>query len=352
MEGGSRRHRGGASGGPKSPVNDLLQQLRALGLLHSTKTYAGLAAGRGGAAAAQAGGGYSRGSKERGGASAFFRRHHSGGAADLKAGALLHPQPRRGALATGSATPPVRPAARAASPDAGASPWQDDEDALLFQMSGLKPLRTSSRLARQPGLAEEAGAPRSMHRTKSAPAERAPDVAPGRSPPVHRAFSFAGEPSPRDHAAPRPTVSRTAAGNLPPAAPAEVNTSEEVVVGELSPAPTAAGTHTPRSTPPPGSPEGGEPGAAALGEEAAPGWSEELLTWMLSDKAGLLVDAQRAARRQQELEAEVERLRARGGSADREVQRLSVRAGCWGGDGGLRRRLRPGGVVGRAITCE
>ena len=59
-------------------------------------------------------------------------------------------------------------------------------------------------------------------------------------------------------------------------------------------------------------------------EQAGPAWSEELLNWMLSEKAGLLVKAQRAQRRQQELGAEVERLRARGAGAEREVQRLLV----------------------------
>jgi hypothetical protein len=85
--------------------------------------------------------------------------------------------------------------------------------------------------------------------------------------------------------------------------------------------------------------DAGAAAAAAEEEEeelpAAPhGWSEELLNWMLSEKAGLLVEAQRAQRRQAELAAELDRLRARGGGAEREVQRLLV---SWAelGDAGL-----------------
>lgn len=80
---------------------------------------------------------------------------------------------------------------------------------------------------------------------------------------------------------------------------------------------------------------GAEAAAAEEEEEelpaAPPGWSEELLNWMLSEKAGLLVEAQRAQRRQAELAAELDRLRARGGGAEREVQRLLV---SWAGPGG------------------
>ena len=75
--GGGRRR----SGSP-APIDNLLQQLRALGMQggRGTKTYAGLAAGRNGGTLGPGGsGGYSSGGKERGAASAFFRRQPSGG---------------------------------------------------------------------------------------------------------------------------------------------------------------------------------------------------------------------------------------------------------------------------------
>lgn len=65
-------------------------------------------------------------------------------------------------------------------------------------------------------------------------------------------------------------------------------------------------------------------------EPAAPAWSEELLNWMLSEKAELLLEVQRAQRRQQELQQELDRARARSGpDLEAEVQRLKVRNAVW-----------------------
>lgn len=258
---------------------------------------------------------------------------------------------QRGTPAAGSVTPPTgaRPAARFATPGSAASPFPDDD--ILFQMSGLKPLRTASRMERERQQTE-----RGMPRTRSAPAADADATdaaaAAGRSPPLNRAFSFAGEPSPCRQGVPRPTAPRAAAGvQQQPAGPA--GELEDAIELELHPAAEAAAHNGRHSSPdraqppaaaleaepagaaaacPTAAPPSGTPEAADLDfdEQAAPAWSEELLNWMLSEKAGLLVQAQRAQRRQQELGAELERLRASGASAEREVQRLLV-SSCWAG---------------------
>ncbi len=264
----------------------------------------------------------------------------------------------RGTPAAGSVTPPTgaRPPARFPTPGSAASPFPDDD--ILFQMSGLKPLRTASRM--EQGRREAQQPERGMHRTQSAPAAEgeAAEVAAAaaRSPPLNRAFSFAAEPSPRRQRVPLPTVAGAAAGahDLADAAahvgqPQQAGPAgelEDAIELELHPAPEAAPYTASRSTPgraQPGvaAPEA-EPADAAAGtaapplpgeaeaaeadfdDQAAPAWSEELLNWMLSEKTGLLVEAQRAQRRQQELGAEVERLRASSAGAEREVQRLLV----------------------------
>lgn len=394
--GGSRRQ---SASPAAAPIDSLLQELRALGLQggRGIKTYAGLAAaGRSGSALGQGSShaGYSSGGKDRSGASAFFRRQNSGEQGSkvkiinlvgcfiwlaaaypwlpqlacapcpcrrLPAPPPLRPTPQQArARATpdaGSATPPSRPKARMATPDTYASPFPDDD--ILFQMSGLKPLRTASRTAAAAGTPGGAGHQQQrqqqaggVHRTKSAPAA---EVA-GRSPPLSRAFSFAGEPSTRAQAAPQPTVLLSRAAQPAAELPAEQataghrqprklagtgDTAEEVVPY----AAVASGCGSPEAATSAGTasllPVGGSSTDTAAEEAVqpdeapAPGWSEELLNWMLSEKAGLLVEAQRAQRRQQELAAELERLRARGSSTEREVQRLTVSVGakgvcpCW-----------------------
>ena len=361
------RRRGTAAASPPGPVADLLQQLRALGMGQG-KTYAGMAA-----ASRSSGAGYAA-SGGRDGRSAFFRhadakvKHwlsppstclsHSSTSnlpSDNAAFPRLQARPR-GTPAAGSATPPTaaRPAPRVPTPGSAASPFPDDD--ILFQMSGLKPLRTASRTERerrgqQPG-------ERGMHRTQSAPTadEAVVAAAAGRSPPLSRAFSFAGEPSPRTQAVPLPTVPRGAAGAPAAAAAAAASDARQhaslaggvadAVELELGPEPLSAPPASGRGPAGPAEPGAAaaqaEPeeaaaaaaaspppagGAAAADEDAAPAWSEELLNWMLGEKTGLLVEAQRAQRRQRELGAEVERLRAWGAGAEREVQRLTVRKG-------------------------
>ncbi len=56
-----------------------------------------------------------------------------------------------------------------------------------------------------------------------------------------------------------------------------------------------------------------------------PAWSEELLNWMLAEKAELLLKVQRLQRRQQEMQQELDRVRTRAGSeVQDELQRLKV----------------------------
>ncbi|KAL4425786.1 hypothetical protein ABPG75_009802 [Micractinium tetrahymenae] len=254
------------------------------------------------------------------------------------------PGPRgqhRGTPAAGSVTPPCgRSAARTVvgTPDSVASPFVDAEDDIIFQMSGLKPLRTSSRTAAAAAAAAAAAMSgarshrkaAAAHRTCSAPAMEVearpaePGLGPAAAPeprhtsPLSRAFTFAGELSPRGGA-----PGAVGSGQSPAAAaPAEeVSSGIDFFASPHRPRPAA------QAGPADGSP--GRGAAAAAAAEAAPaggtpGWSEELLSWMLNEKAGLLVEAQRAARRQQELEAELSRLRARGSGAEREAQRLAA----------------------------
>ncbi|PRW59069.1 Chaperone dnaJ isoform B [Chlorella sorokiniana] len=339
-----RRRSSGAAAATSPPattaVPDLLQQLRALGGMGQGKTYAGMAA-----AGRSSGTGYATGSRD--GRSAFFRP-----AADHKAR-------HRGTPAAGSVTPPTgaRPAARFPTPGSAASPFPDDD--ILFQMSGLKPLRTASRLEREQQQQQQQQHARGMHRTQSAPAaeaeaaQAAAVAAAGRSPPLNRAFSFAAEPSPRRQGVPLPTAPRNTAGVID-AAGVTVPCGQQQLAGEvedaieleLHPAGEAAdpctgsyssagwarpecAAHEPgcgnaaAAAAPSAAPlEEAEAAEADFDEQAGPAWSEELLNWMLSEKTGLLVEAQRAQRRQQELGAEVERLRARGAGAEKEVQRL------------------------------
>lgn len=264
--------------------------------------------------------------------SAFFQLPH---------GDRLQQAHGRDTHVIGSVTPPSsRPAARvaAATPDSAASPFADADEDILFQMSGLKPLRTSSRTAAAAAAVAAAAATpgacsqrQATHRTNSAPAmeaEARPAEA-GLGPAAElngqhassfsRVFKLSGKMSPPG-------------GNRVPSAAA----IDHLLVGAASEA--GHGIHI-RSSPDRTRPAAveaeaeqveGSPGSdAAAAAEAAPaggtpGWSEELLNWMLNEKAGLLVEAQRAARRQQELEAELGRLRTRGSSAEREAQRLAV----------------------------
>lgn len=77
-----------------------------------------------------------------------------------------------------------------------------------------------------------------------------------------------------------------------------------------------------------------------------PPWSEELLNWMLAEKAELLLEVQRAQRRQQELQQELDRARARvGADLEEEVKCLKV------GTGRDLRQLPSRGVLDLCALC-
>lgn len=282
--------------------------------------------------------------------SAFFKLPHA-----QQQQQVPGPRQHRGTPLIGSVTPPsCRPPARFASdtPDSAACPFAEVDDDILFQMSGLKPLRTSSRIAAAAAAAATAATPQgarsqckaarrmcSAVKVETRPAEPMLDPA-AESDAQHasiftRAFATSNDVSPRD-GDPAPTA--VTDGALP--------TRKGTVAGEprcglpvlsspdrIRPAAVQAEVNPAEGSP--GSDAAAKAaGAAAAAAEAgtagaAPGWSEELLNWMLNEKAGLLMEAQRAARRQQELEAELGKLRARGSGTEREAQHLAVSClGC------------------------
>lgn len=252
--------------------------------------------------------------------------------------------PHCAAPVAGSVTPPSsRPTSRAAiaTPDSVASASLDADDEILFQMSGLKPLRTSSRTATAT-VAMAAAATlrgrsttRHMHSAQAVKAEGR-SASPGLGPaglgaaaepvlqctsPLNRAFAFADKLSP-----PAGRVPTAAFGgrSRAEAALAAIQAGKGVHKGvSCLPDQTTPAAETARADCPPSN-DASAAQAEAVPTFDAPGWLEELLNWMLSEKAGLLMEAQRAARRQQELEAEIDSLHARGSSAEREAHHLAV----------------------------
>ena len=346
-----------AARGAASPVSAgvpaLLQQLRTLGLgERGQKGYAALhQLGRGGGAVSDGSGRAANFSSQRQPeprgppTSAFFKPPQQQPTPRQKQRNSLGAAP----AAAGSFGTPIggaRPAARVATPDTGAFDAAPSlEDDILFHMSGLKPLRTASRTAAAAAAAamrsQRKAAP-AVHRTQSAPAvdPDAEAAAEARHSPLGRAFSLAAEPSPRARAPPVPTPASASTRAPLPVGPyddglALPELADELarLVGSGRGVQLSPDTGRPAEPPPAaqhaspvGSPASDRSAAEADWEAAAPGWSEELLNWMLNEKAGLLVEAQRAAARERQLDADLERERARGAGAEREAQRLAVSA--------------------------
>eukprot|EP00887_Chlorella_sp_A99_P001003 scaffold5.g1003.t1 len=338
---------------PSSPaVQNLVQQLRALGGLGAGKdrTYAALAASRSSTHQAtgaakwrpqagplfphEGGRGQQHGQPPP---SAYFSSRHQ----DLS--------PVDAAAAQGGRRTP--PAARLSgehvtTPDTVGLVGHslDDEDGILFHMSGLKPVRL--RLGASPPAAGAGVSPAAaLHRSQSMPPQRRPtQQAPPSPPGVQRSFSF--DPEHREPSAAPVPMQRTrpagrpgsSSGATPPLVPAAATAAVAISPGSAGPAGAAApagdgarmhSRSSSRLASSSGSRRQSGDGARAGGPRVPgpaahpPAWSEELLNWMLSEKAELLVQLQRAQREQQDLRREVERLR---GAAASEAELVRLQA--------------------------
>lgn len=298
---------------PTAATADLLAQLRAMGLHNrrsssggKERSYAGIAASRsnsgrwrpatkpdGGTVAAVSGPSHARQLQQP---SAYF------------AAAATPPARCSSAAAAFAAimTPDDMPAAAACTPvldgRAASSTSITDDDALLFHMSGLKQTDPSANLL--------------LERSKSM--TQAGHTSP---PAVQRSFSFMPEPEPSPRgaaAAPvpmqhSPHSSRSKSCNtLEAATTAPAAVTQETGLSRSATRRLLEGHVDLRSA--------AEHAAAAQ----PPAWSDELLSWMLNEKAELLVQLQRAQRERADLAAELERAQSSRSVDDGELARLQV----------------------------